>query len=319
VTTVAQSRAVDSHAGRGFRLTSRDMAIIRAVYEYRALTTDLLEVLFFPRLTQWSRERANPLCQRRLQFLHRAGYLARDEQLQKRSEGRRPYIYTLAAAGARRLAEHLDIGVDELDWDPKAPLVSPQGFAHLLTTNAVRVSIARAAQQAGFTIERWVDDKALHSRQMKESVELTGPQGAVSKAAVIPDGFFHLSWTLPHARRHFHHFLEVDLGTVTGAASGSGRRDFHRKILAYLAFWRSGRFTARYGAKAFRVLTATTSPRRREHLRALTEAAGGGRIFWFTTLEQLRDPTINCLTHPIWSVAKPTHDGLYPLLEEPGK
>src|SRR5690348_8049906 len=75
----------------GFRLTARDAAICQAVAEYRALTSPQIEKLLFPSATPKSGLKINPRCQSRLQHLFRLGYLTREEQPQKLSEGRLPY------------------------------------------------------------------------------------------------------------------------------------------------------------------------------------------------------------------------------------
>src|SRR5690349_4276988 len=76
------------------RVTVRDAAILAAVYQYRALTTPQIEYLFFTtEEPKRKREKISPRCQHRLQLLYHHGYLYRDEQPQKLSEGRLPYVY----------------------------------------------------------------------------------------------------------------------------------------------------------------------------------------------------------------------------------
>src|SRR5688500_17597587 len=68
----------------GFRLTRRDIAVVDAVYRYRALTTPLVEQLLFSPSTR-SR------CRLRLKYLYHHGYLRRAEQPQTLTEGRKPF------------------------------------------------------------------------------------------------------------------------------------------------------------------------------------------------------------------------------------
>ncbi len=96
----------------------------------------------------------------------------------------------------------------------------------------------------------------------------------------------------------YHHFLEIDLRTVTGAASTWGKRDWARKVSAYLEYYRSGKYQQRYKTKGLRILTVTTGEKRLANLKAAAERVGGRARFWFTTLEQVR--TSDVLTDPIW-------------------
>jgi hypothetical protein len=291
----------------GTRLTERDAEIVMAVYRYRALTSPLVQKLFFETNGSTgehnSAGKLNTRCQLRLQRLFEYGYLARDEQPQKLSDGRRPYMYRLTARGAALVQELLDD--EELDWRPGEQPVSPFFLEHLLATNTVRVAITVAARHHGFTVEEWLDDRTLKRRQMTDTVTLRGPNGATQRAAVVPDGFFVLK--TPSAL--YHHFLEVDLRTVTGLSSQWQRRDWARKVAAYLEYYRSGRYTERYKTQGLRVLTVTTGEKRLDNLRSVTEKTGGRGRFWFSTFERIERNDV--LVDPIWTVA--SKEGLYAL------
>jgi hypothetical protein len=272
----------------GLRLTDRDRKIVETVHVYRALTTPQITTLLF------NGNEAYRVCQRRLQRLYQHGFLARGEQAQRRSDGSRPLVYFLDHRGARLLAEsdHRSI-----DWDPRDNDVASPFLAHLLLTNQVRLAVTIAAQAVGARLVEWIDDKTLKSSQMKDYVVLSGPQGGQRRVAVVPDGYF----VLRMAGKDFRHFLEVDRATVTARYSRYGSRDWRHKIKAYLAYYRSGTYQARYGGRGLRILTVTTGRRRLAHLKAITEAAGGRTRFWFTTFDELASDT--ALTAPIWRVA----------------
>ena len=282
------------------RLTERDIAIIQAVYEYRALTTIQIQRLLFPVCA--AAESANGrrvVAQQRLKLLYHNEYLTRDERPTKLSEGRQALVYFLDKRGAQLLATYLKIEPTELDWRPRDN-VSGAGWLfldHLLHTNDVRLGLTSAAQASECQITRWIDDRALRRREMKEYVMLKTESGVNERVAIVPDGFF----SLVRGETVFHHFVEVDLATVVGLSSKSGRRDWARKVRAYLAYHQSGQYKARYGAQEFRVLTVTTGQGRLENLRAITEEAGGKHRFWFTTFEQLA--TMHLLTEKVWSHA----------------
>jgi hypothetical protein len=280
----------------------RDQEIVRAVYEYRALTTPLVQALLFSP----NAERPDTRCKRRLQLLHHAGYLARDEQPTRLSDGRKPLVYFLDERGAELLSEFLNVPRRTIDWRPEYNDVGWLFLEHLLATNTVRVAISVAARRHGWRVRAWLDDKRLRRSEARDHVELPGQDGATYRVAIVPDGYF----ALQVGKRVYHRFVEADRGTVTGQASKEQRRDWVRKVRAYLAYYESGQYLDRYGARGLRVLTVTTSERRLGNLKQITEAAGGWQMFYFTTFDRLRsaDP----LTDPIWQIA--ASDGLHPLI-----
>ena len=282
-----------------FRVSPRDRRIIRAVYEHRALTTDQIQGLLFPTKAGLTH------CQHRLKLLFHHGYLFRDEQPTKLSEGRKPLVYFLDAKGAAVLSEMFDLERGELDWHPRHNVVSHPFLNHLLETNEVRVAVEVAAEQQEAVVRQWLDEKTLKGSQMKEYVTFNGPQGGRFRAAIVPDGYFLLEtreWS-------FRFFLEVDRGTVTGQWNRYGRRSWAKKTRAYLAYYRSGKYERRYGSSKGRVLTATVNEKRLATLKTITEGAGGRDRFWFTTFDRVTPETV--LTAPIWH--KAGDSGLYAL------
>jgi Replication-relaxation len=277
----------------GFRLTARDGRIIWAVHEYRALTAPQIASLFFPS-TNGEGAVVNARCKYRLRMLYDHRYLHRDEQPQKLTEGRKPLVYFLDVMGAEFLSHELG---KEIHWDPQHNDVTYPFLEHLLATNDVRAAIAVGAASNGWQVRTWIDDKALKSAQQKEHVTLRGNEGATQQAAVVPDGYF----VVDAGEFLYHHFLEVDMRTVTGEATKWGRRDWARKVRAYLEYYRSGKYEARYGTKSLRILTVTTGERRLSNLKAITTKVGGRKRFWFTTFDLATSARI--LTEPIWQVA----------------
>jgi len=283
------------------RVGARDVAIVRAVWRYRALTTHQLEALFFG---QGRGGKINTRCQRRLQLLFQHGYLWRDEQPVKLSEGRRPLLYRLDRRGAELLAA----GGEDVDWVPADNDAGALFLEHLLATNDFRVAVTIAARAVGVGVDRWLDDETLRRRESRQYVQLQGRDGAQSRVAIVPDGYFRLQL----AGHALHFFLELDRGTVVGRASRWGRRDWRRKVLAYAGYIASGQFEQRYNARGVRILTVVPSAGRLAHLKEITEAAGGRRRFWFAVASEVRPETV--LAEPIWHIA--SQAGVHPLLEE---
>jgi hypothetical protein len=282
----------------GFRLTPRDMAILQAVYQYRAMITPQIEALFFTPST-------HSQCLLRLKLLFHHGFLYRAEQPQILSEGSKPFVYWLDQRGAQVVATLHECELDELDWRAGEHNVRYPFLEHLLLSNDVRVALAIAAQQGNIIVANWRDERDLKRRQRDTTITLTGPQGGKQHAAVVADGYF----ILDTAERRYHQFLEIDRATVTGNATAWTKRDWGRKVAAYLEYYRSGKYQAQYHTQSLRVLTVTTGPKRLANLKAITEAVGGKSRFWFTTFKQVTAAKI--LTAPIWQMA--TKAGLHSL------
>ena len=113
---------------RGFRLQPRDVAIVEAVHRHRVLSTEQIAALFFPT----AGGEVSSACRSRLRHLTRAGFLERAEQLQTKSDGRRPYLYMLTAAGCDLLIAELGLDPEEIDWKPSYNTVSWQFLSHQL-------------------------------------------------------------------------------------------------------------------------------------------------------------------------------------------
>lgn len=294
-----------------FRLTKRDTEIVKAIYQYKALTTHQVEALLFPADDPLAVYGKRTKCQERLRKLYQYGYVWRDEIPTKRSEGMKPFVYWLDEKGAQLLLDLLAMDPEEIEWDPDDRNVSAQGFTHLMATNDTWVAIQAAARITGLQIKRWIDDRTLQREHNKagERVTIKGARGKQVEISVVPDGYFHL-WTDKH---HLHHFIEIDRGTTTVRSRTQknwAKKTYERKVKGYLAYKESGQFERRYGAKNFRMLTVTTSQRRLDGLKEITEQVGGKNMFWFTTFEQVTPDAI--FSQAIWQVAG--RDGFFKLV-----
>jgi hypothetical protein len=209
-------------------------------------------------------------------------------------------VYFLDEKGADLVARRLELFREDLDWEPQENQVSHLFLDHLLDTNSVRIAISLAAGQKGWSIETWLDDRTLKQQQRKdqEYVIIVGPQGGKHKVAVVPDGYF----VLKAEQRRLYAVLEIDRRTVTGQASAWGKKDWARKVRAYVAYWDSGLYEKRYQTTSLRVLTVTTGEKRLGNLKAISEkVAPGKKWFWFTTFDQATPDKI--LSEAIWQRA----------------
>lgn len=272
---------------------------MQAVYEYRILTTPQIEALLFA-------PSIRSQCRLRLKLLFHHGYLYRDEQPQRQSDGSKSFVYWLDERGAEKVAELNDYEVEDLDWRLGEYNVGDQFQDHSLLINDVRIALTIAAKEHQVGISEWRDERDLKRRQRDTTVILTGPQGGTQRAAVVADGYF----ILEAPGRRYHQFLEVDRRTVTGNATPGTRRDWARKVAAYIEYYRSGKYHAQYHTQSLRILTVTTGERRLANLKKITEAVGGKARFWFTTIAQAT--AANILTEPIWQ--KASCEGYFSLL-----
>lgn len=273
----------------GMVLTDRDVGILRAVYEYRALSTAQIQALLFTTTTDQQ-------CRYRLKLLFQNGYLFRNEQLHTLSEERKPLVYWLDKKGAEVIAEREGITVGDLDWNRQERNVRYLFLEHLLTTNEVRIAFTLAAQRAGYLLDTWSDERALRRSHKEDEVLIVGEGGERIATKLFPDGYF----VLDTPQRKYRHFLEIDRTTETVTGKWA------QKIAAYNVYFApmgSGEslYQRRYGVNAGRVIVVTTSAKRLAHLKAETQKEGGKARFWFTTFDQLTATT--ALTEKIWQVA----------------
>lgn len=267
-------------------LTERDKMIIWTVYRCRVLRQDQLQALFFG-----SRSAA----QRRLALLYHHGFLAREFLLVRPGIMNSPTLYLLDKRGEELL--RAELGVDDIDWNSSHNRVSSDFLEHALAINDVRVAVTLACRHQAYRLLDWHSETQI--KQDYDRVPVKSGRGHTRSVAVVPDSYFALE--TPPGKTHF--FLELDRGTMT-------TRRFRGKVEAYLAYYHSGGYQRRYGARSLRVLTVTLSERRLSNLKAVTEDAGGAVWFWFAVLDDLTPETV--LSQPVWQVAGQT--GRQPLI-----
>lgn len=277
-------------------ITARDVAVIEAVQSYRVLSSEQIRALLFADI-------GPDQPRTRLRKLFHSGYLWRVEMpLQRLSEGRKPFLYLLDTKGAELLAERRGMPAKAVEWSKQDRNLSLYYFKHLLLCNDMRIAITRSAQAHGLEIPIWKDDRTMKREHHADPVIIPAPDGTRKRMWVEPDGYFYLTGETSTGTLKMHRFLEIDRGTESGTAQSVQKRAWNTKMMAYLSYYRAGKFHERYHAKGMTVLTITTGKEGRlTTLKEATEAAGGKARFWFTSLERLAGADI--LTDPIWSVA----------------
>lgn len=292
-------------------LTARDREILKQVFTYRLLTREQIETLLFPPTGGQDHFTKTSKARMRLKLLFHHGYVERIPMFVGTAAWAWRPIYRLARKGAEIVAADLGVPEKKLaywgnreDKDHRDSHVSFLFLEHALKINDVRIAVSIAARKAGYQVEKWLDDTTLKSQEMKDYVALPVGQGT-RKVAVIPDAYFALNM----GTRRAHFLLELDRATMT-------RQRWAIRILAYLTYIGSGKYTTRYQTRSLRILTVTTTEQRLMNLKETTRKTGGGDLFWFTTSDQISASSV--FFDPIWRLANDERDsGRKSLLGQP--
>ncbi len=275
-------------APRGFRVTDRDIDILRLVARFRFLNSALV-IKFLGGSPQQ--------ILRRLQGLYAHAWVDRPVQqyLHLAKLGNPPLVYGLGRQGAKMLAE-LGMPIDPaLDWTWKNSQATAPFLAHTLDV-AEAVCAFEHACRAGDA--RLIDHHELLPLMPQKTQELRDPfklrvslrSGLKTplSLAVIPDRLFSVALT-DQTRHNF--ALELDRGTMPIVSKrNTERSSFGQKLAAYHFAWKEKRHTEAWGFQNFRILTVTTSEARIETMlnaqpKITNENAPG--LFLYSTPERI--------------------------------
>lgn len=253
-----------------FRLTKRDLDIIRLVHEHRfARSTHLTRLL----------GDSHKKISGRLKLLFRGQYLVRPTAqiaYYLPGGGSEPMVCGLANEGARLLRE-LGLEIAKLDWSEKNRKVRAEFLGHALKTTDFRVALKLSADDRPGVI--LAEDSALIPSFPDGTRASPTPwtlrptvrhKGEISVLPVKPDSAALL--TFPDGTRRAY-LVEIDRGTMPIERSDLAESSILRKLLSYDAAHSQGLHTAQFGWKTFRVLFVTNSRKRAESMRALAATA----------------------------------------------
>lgn len=257
-----------------FKLTKRDLSIVKWVHHYRFLTAEQICAL-----TGGSTQGVT----RRLNLLFHNGWLDRPRAqllMPVRLDFRcnHSMIYALGNIGARYLATAYGLPLATVNWTSKNNRVHSGLFLeHTLLVAQFMVMIQLACRQvAGLEFisqEEIVSKrKAMVSGRNKElgfSVQL--PMGSNQRkpftVSVVPDAMFGLRHTLAgKGPRESYFFVEADRATMPIRRYNLMRSSYYKKMLGYYYAWKEGVFAKIFHFKHARVLTVTTSDQRIENM-----------------------------------------------------
>ncbi|MBK9123532.1 MAG: replication-relaxation family protein [Chloroflexi bacterium] len=257
-------------------LTERDIALLKTVADFRVMTTQQLENLFF---------NSRSTAQYRLQRLFQHEYLERQflSVVGAAPTGSQT-LYTLGERGAVIVARDTDTDPRDV-YRPKRGVYAWKFIEHTLAINDFRTAVSVAAVHNGFHIEEWLDEFSF--RASPDYVEIRGAGNRVTRKPVYPDAYFCL--VTPRGRTRF--FLELDRGVEP-------RARLKPQFAVYEAYTAGELYQQRFQARSLRILVVTTSPQRLASLKHVVTDVGGDRKYWFTTMSLATPESV--LSAPIW-------------------
>jgi len=284
-----------------FVLQSRDVHMLRAVFENRFLTLSLLARLFppDPARTPAHRRIENPKhpnanLAARLGKLYHHSFLDRVRTVRGGE-----LIYALADKGAGLLrSEQLPLFVPDTDWAEKNRTLTQPNIDHALMVARLRIALAANLGKTGTTI---LDHFERESRDLKAEWQHAG-----ARVYVVPDAFFILRDTaLPEGNQRTAFFLEADRSTMS-------LKRMREKFQNYSQMYVDRMHQERFRIPRFRVLLVTKSEERMRSLLALVADAEQSCVptdhrgfFLFTTELNYREHPSNILAAIWWDGGTP--------------
>lgn len=217
-------------------------------------------------------------CQRRLTLLWRNRYIDKlpDQPVNA------PDVYFISRScikGIRYLEQRLGReGVTRR-------LRTPGKVEHCLMINECRIALTLGVRAAGFELVEW-----------KDEIDLAW---MASEVGFVPDAYFKIRRELPDGPKTAAFFFEAERTARANAA-------VDHRLAAYRDYLRSGRYEARFGTRALRVLMVLATNENQRPVRRMAGVAKraevvGATFFRFTTLDEFRGLQPEAaLFAPIW-------------------
>jgi Replication-relaxation len=274
---------------RQFKLTARDLEIIRQVARHRFLSSPQICALV---------EGAHTQIIRRLQCLFHAGYLDRPRcQLDYyHAGGSRAMVYGLASRGAGAVRQKFDLPFSRMDWDTKNRNVGRIFLEHALMTAEILIAFELACRASGGRVKLVLpDDTAKSAGSDRPSKHKPWHQWRTTLGGksqhLIPDAAFILEYANePAGKNRRLCFIEADRGTMPLKRSRGSASCIERKLRLYTQLWKAGTFAEKTGAHRIQVWIVTTGAERVANMKqAFAELPSGRGLFRFTEMAALQD------------------------------
>lgn len=284
-----------------FRITDRDVEILKLVARFRFLNSD--QIVRY--LTMLDGSTSHQQVLRRLAGLFYRQYLDRPRLQHLQLSSFSHLVYGLGREGARAIADNAPHINPHLEWAAKNARATTPHIVHTLETTEAMLHFERACRERGDV--HLLDHHELIPYFPAATRELADPfrlrvtvqhEGKPVALNAIPDRL--VSIVLPDNRRH-NFCIEIDRATMSVAARRlTGKSSFARKLHAYYAAWQQDRHCAQWGFQGFRVLTVTPSEKRIAGVltvqRKITSNRAGA-MFLYTTPQRLAE---HGAFAPIW-------------------
>lgn len=285
-----RSRMRRTPKGKRLMLTSRDIAIFRALSQYRYLRSTYLHA--------FAGGMSETRFKERLGDLFHEGYLNRPEAQWRFADSRHvPVVYELGR-GAMRVLKERGRGDDQ-----RRVLLGPgahRQFEHSIMVCEVVASIELAAMtdpMLRFIPLTEILAKAPESARTA-SFPLRLPVGPTADRFVVPDALFGLEY-LSGARPSYRFFaLEADRGTMPISRTAGIQSSLAGKLGAYGELFACEAYRRHLGVPNLLVLMVTTSERRIAALLDVFRAAKATGAFLFKSVGQTRTPFVSVLNQP---------------------
>ena len=238
-------------------LTERDCQVLVAVHQQGFLTTDLVELAFFPPRCG-SRSSASSKAYERLRDLWLWGYLERVElPVARVLGGRRPFLYSLGQQGVALVETRM--GTATLPVQPRRLDRLDHVFVdHDLNAAALWWNVKVQLIRRGGCRWLWIGERELRAKRMR----VRAPQ-ADYWLPFLPDAYFEVIYPNGDVQCVL---VEIDMGTLT-------LRRFARKMQAFETALEDEVFRRHFKQDDFKVLVVSQSRRRIEALRRVAGRA----------------------------------------------
>ena len=299
-----------------FKITSRDLAIVRSVYQHRFLTSVQITAI-----DGGSKQGVS----RRLNLLFHSGWLDRPRSqllMPERINARcnHSMIYALGNIGAKYLSAELDLPISTVNWTAKNNELKSGFFLEHTLMVAQFMILVRLACRRMRGIEFISQDEIINYRtepilatdkELGFQVDLPLRQGQQKpfKLSVVPDAAFGLRFMgRSKGKNEAYFFVEADRATMPIRRSSLFRSSFYKKMIGYHHAWKGGVFEKTFHFRNARVLTVTTSQERIDNMievgREMDTRKRGLGMFLFVPQDILRLDEPEVVFRRIWLSGK---------------
>jgi hypothetical protein len=298
------------------RFQERDRSILHMIYNHDGVVARRHIKYLFWRDKSWR------AMERRLSLLKRNEYINWPDHKQRRMHPIPEPIIWLGWKGALVLASEVGIEIDvpkkttEYQLRKVARLLRERGFHwlreprwihlnHDITVTDVRFWVTESLKKAlNLKLEEWVSESAFRIDTDSVTFQIESKRDGIwreKSRGVIPDGYFEITDNARAEKGESHtarFLLEVDMASHSNTNFGI------EKVVPGTAYIKSPKFYSRFGSNVATWLVVTTGNTRMRNLIKQTNdrIREEGRLFYFTTLDQM--PKGNLFCDPIWINAR---------------